>query len=242
MGPEQKRRKTQPSSEDENCFEGGQSEYLVNDGVLVEENEWDQITDEDYALPLTFHTKDDILRKLQEMKHLSRGGEVSDRVLEQSGSKSCSVGEVEGKPTKKARRSVEKFSGVAMEKRVRGGVKNGISSTGQIRKEVEREIKMEAVVEAEDSGKVKVTVADMERDERIWRHDSFEENSTLSGQPQLTDVVTKCRQPLLLHRPPRLGLSRLQKPSGIHDITIIKDISFNGDSEAECEVSFVKEE
>ena len=40
----------------------------------------------------------------------------------------------------------------------------------------------------------------------------------------------------------RLGLSRLQKPSGIHDITIIKDISFNEDSEAECEVSFVKEE
>lgn len=102
---------------------------------------------------------------------------------------------------------MEKFSGVAMEKRVRGGVKNGISSTGQIRKEVEREIKMEAVVEAEDSGKVKVTVADMERDERIWRHDSFEENSTLSGQPQLTDVVTKCRQPLLLHRPPRLFVS-----------------------------------
>ena len=71
--PEQKRRKTLPSSEDENCFEGGQSEYLVNNGVLVEENEWDQITDEDYALPLTFHPKDDILRKLQEMKHLSRG-------------------------------------------------------------------------------------------------------------------------------------------------------------------------
>jgi len=240
--PEQKRRKTQPSSEDENCFEGGQSEYLVNNGVLVEENEWDQITDEDYALPLTFHTKDDILRKLQEMKHLSRGGEVSDRVLEQSGSKSCSVGEVEGKPTKKARRSVEKFSGVAMEKRVRGGVKNEISNTGEIRKEVKREIKMEAVVEAGDSGKVKGTVADMERDERTWRHDSFEENSTLSGQPEQTDVVTKCRQPLLLHRPPRLGLSRLQKPSGIHDITIIKDISFNEDSEAECEVSFVKEE
>jgi len=252
--PEQKRRKTQPSSEDENCFEGGQSEYLVNNGVLVEENEWDQITDEDYALPLTFHTKDDILRKLQEMKHLSRGGEVSDGVLEQSGSKSCFVGEVEEQPTKKsqkcrgvnmkkgARRSVAKISGVAMEKKVRDGVENGISSTGEIRKEVKREIKMEAVVEAEDSGKVKVTVADMERDERIWRHDSFEENSTLSGQPQLTDVVTKCRQPLLLHRPPRLGLSRLQKPSGIHDITIIKDISFNGDSEAECEVSFVKEE
>merc|ERR1711928_164031 len=83
--------------------------------------------------------------------------------------------------------------------------------------------------------KVKGTVADMEWDERTWRHDSFEENSTLSGQPEQTDVVTKCRQPLLLHRPPRLGLSRLQKPSGIHDITIIKDISFNGDSEAECE-------
>ena len=125
-------------------------------------------------------------------------------MLEQSGSKSCSVGEVEGKPTKKARRSVEKFSGVAMEKRVRGGVKNGISSTGEIRKEVEREIKMEAVVEAGDFGKVKGTVADMERDERTWRPDSFEENSTLSGQPKQTDVVTKCSQPLLLHRPPRL--------------------------------------
>ena len=149
------------------------------------------------------------------------GGEVSDRVgsdrvLEQSVSKSCFVGEVEEQPTKKsqkcrgvnmekgARRSVEKLSGVAMKKSVRGGVENGISSTGEIRKEVKREIKMDALVEAEDSGKVKVTVADMERDERTWRHDSFEENSTLSGQPEHTDVVTKCHQPLLLHRPPRL--------------------------------------
>ena len=144
------------------------------------------------------------------------GGEVSDRVLEQSGSKSCFVGEVEEQPIKKsqkcrgvnmkkgARRSVAKISGVAMEKKVRDGVENGISSTGEIRKEVKREIKMEAVVEAGDSGKVKGTVADMERDERTWRPDSFEENSTLSGQPEQTDVVTKCRQPLLLHRPPRL--------------------------------------
>ena len=38
----------------------------------------------------------------------------------------------------------------------------------------------------------------------------------------------------------RLGLSRLQKPSGIHDITIIKDISFNEGSDSD--VSFIKEE
>ena len=38
----------------------------------------------------------------------------------------------------------------------------------------------------------------------------------------------------------RLGLSRLQKPSGIHDVTIIKDVSFNDDSDSD--VSFVKEE
>merc|ERR1711952_273730 len=77
------------------------------------------------------------------------GGEVSDRVgsdrvLEQSVSKSCFVGKVEEQPTKKsqkcrgvnmekgARRSVEKLSGVAMKKSVRGGVENGISSTGEI--------------------------------------------------------------------------------------------------------------
>ena len=40
----------------------------------------------------------------------------------------------------------------------------------------------------------------------------------------------------------RLGLSHLQKPSGIHDITIIKGISFNEDSQSDGEVSFIKEE
>ena len=44
---------------------------------------------------------------------------------------------------------------------------------------------------------------------------------------------------LLYHR---LGLSRLQKPSGIHDITIIKDISFNEGYQSDGEVSFIKEE
>ena len=93
--PEQKRRKTQPSSEDEKCFEGGQSEYLVNDGVLVEENEWDQITDEDYALPLTFHTKDDILRKLQEMQQANRGKFLchkQSKRLANTGAEDCNNG------------------------------------------------------------------------------------------------------------------------------------------------------
>ena len=40
----------------------------------------------------------------------------------------------------------------------------------------------------------------------------------------------------------RLGLSRLHKPSGIHDVTIIKDISFNEGSQSDGEVSFIKEE
>ena len=40
----------------------------------------------------------------------------------------------------------------------------------------------------------------------------------------------------------RLGLSRLHKPSGIHDVTIIKDISFNEGSQSDGEVPFIKEE
>ena len=44
----------------------------------------------------------------------------------------------------------------------------------------------------------------------------------------------------LLNFSDRLGLSRLQKPSGIHDITIVKDISFN--EESDSDVSFIKEE
>ena len=40
----------------------------------------------------------------------------------------------------------------------------------------------------------------------------------------------------------RLGLSRLHKPCGIHDVTIIKDISFNEGSQSDGEVPFIKEE
>ena len=75
--PEQKRRKTLQSCEEaEVCFEGGvENEHLVDEDAEVKNNDCDRSFDEGDALPLplTFHTKDDILRKLQEMQHANRG-------------------------------------------------------------------------------------------------------------------------------------------------------------------------
>merc|ERR1719221_582080 len=52
----------------------------------------------------------------------------------------------------------------------------------------------------------------------------FRQSPVKSPPPYQMDN-SHLHQPLLLHRAPRLGLSRLQKPCGIHDITIIKYIS-----------------
>ena len=73
--PEQKRRKTlQGCEEAEVRFQGGvENEHLDDKDVGDENNDCDKSSDEGDALPLTFHTKDDILRKLQEMQHANRG-------------------------------------------------------------------------------------------------------------------------------------------------------------------------
>jgi len=116
--------------------------------------------------------------------------------------------------------------------------------------EVKQEIKMEAVGETGHFRKLSHAASDKERGEGTRRRDSYEDDSAVEGNSKQddpgkeTDVKTRSHlhQPLLLHRAPRLGLSRLQKPSGIHDITIIKDISFDEASHSDCEVSFIKEE
>ena len=73
--PEQKRRKTlQGCEEAEVRFQGGvENEHLDDKDVGDENNDCDKSSDEGDVLPLTFHTKDDILRKLQEMQHANRG-------------------------------------------------------------------------------------------------------------------------------------------------------------------------
>merc|ERR550519_505672 len=80
--------------------------------------------------------------------------------------------------------------------------------------------------------------------EQTLRQDSFEDNSNMESKFKPEDSEkeggVKSHQPLLMHRAPRLGLSRLQKPSGIHDLTIIKDVSFNEGSDSD--VYFIKEE
>merc|ERR1712240_474725 len=146
-----------------------------------------------------------------------------------------------------------------MDKRLNRDVEKMSSSTGVDREEVKQEVKVEAVAEAGDTRKGIDAAADEEkteeetdrheeRREETCRYDSYEDISTVVGQSKQddsvkeADVMTRPHQPLLLHRAPRLGLSRLQKPSGIHDITIIKDISFDEASHSDCEVSFIKEE
>merc|ERR1712010_19547 len=89
----------------------------------------------------------------------------------------------------------------------------------------------------------------MEGDGESLRQDSYEDISTMESKSKQKDfgledgIVVKSYQPLalLLNRAPRLGLSRLQKPSGIHDTTIVKDVSFNKDYDYD-DVSFIKEE
>ena len=73
--PEQKRRKTLQSCEEaEVGFDAGaENKHVDNEDVVDENNDSNRSSDEDDALPLTFHTKDDILRKLQEMQHANRG-------------------------------------------------------------------------------------------------------------------------------------------------------------------------
>merc|ERR1719318_1949158 len=147
---------------------------------------------------------------------------------------------------KGTRNSMEKVRMVA----TKHGLRSGNSSTGETCQEVKQEIKMEAVGEAGHSKKLSNAASHKERDEGTRRLDSYEDDSVVVGNSKKddpgkeTDVKTRSHlhQPLLLHRAPRLGLSRLQKPSGIHDITIIKDISFDEASHSDCEVSFIKEE
>merc|ERR1719447_1499036 len=132
--------------------------------------------------------------------------------------------------------AIEKAFGIGveklrMDKRLNRDFEKMSSSTGVNREEVKQVVKVEAVAEAGDSRKVINAAADEERtEEDTCRHDSYEDISTVVGQDdpgKETEVMTRLHQPLLLHRAPRLGLSRLHKPSGIHDVTIIKDISFN---------------
>ena len=72
--PEQKRRKTLLCAEGGDCLEGRVGgENLVKKDVGGEDNDCVRDSDEDDALPLTFHNKDDILRKLEVLKQLNRG-------------------------------------------------------------------------------------------------------------------------------------------------------------------------
>jgi len=294
--PEQKRRKTLQSCEEaEVGFDAGaENKHVDNEDVVDENNDSNRSSDEDDALPLTFHTKDDILRKLQEMQHANRGAEdCNDGAPRRSSSKICPGGAVEQLAMKAkkcrgmnmeddSRSSVESFRRVAMDKEGHmnkslgnSGVKLTVvamdkafgigvkksrgmdkrlnrdfekmsSSTVVNREEVKQLVKVKAVAEAGDSRKVINAAADEERtEEETCRHDSYEDISTVVGQDdpgKETDVMTRLHQPLLLHRAPRLGLSRLHKPSGIHDFTIIKDISFNEGSQSDGEVPFIKEE
>merc|ERR1719357_374300 len=126
--PEQKRRKTLQSCEEaEVQFEGGvEDEHLDDEDVGDENND----CDEGDALPLTFHTKDDILRKLQEMQHANRGAEdCNDGAPKRSSSKICPNGAEEQLTMKakkcrgvnmdddsRSRSSVERSRRVAMDK------------------------------------------------------------------------------------------------------------------------------
>ena len=72
--PEQKRRKTLQSVGDGDCLERRvRGEQPANKDVVGEDRDYDRNSDEDDALPLTFHNKDDILRKLEVLKQLTRG-------------------------------------------------------------------------------------------------------------------------------------------------------------------------
>ena len=106
-----------------------------------------------------------------------------------------------------------------MDKRLNRDVEKMSSSTG-IQEEFKQEVKVEAVAEAGDPRKVIIAAADEERTEEetcrheergeeYYRHDSYEDISTVVGQSKQddsgreTDVMTRLHQPLLLHRAPR---------------------------------------
>ena len=74
-GPEQKRRRTLLSCEEaEVRFQGGvENEHLDDKDDGDVNNDCDKSSDEGDVLPLTFHTNDDILRKLQETQRTNRG-------------------------------------------------------------------------------------------------------------------------------------------------------------------------
>ena len=68
--PALKRRRTLAIHEVEDI----RMKVLVNDGVGAKVTEGNRSTDdEEEAMPLTFHTKEDLLRKLQGLHHLRRG-------------------------------------------------------------------------------------------------------------------------------------------------------------------------
>ena len=95
--PEQKRRKTLQSFEEaEVGFDAGaENKHVDNEDVVDENNDSNRSPDEDDALPLTFHTKDDILRKLQEMQQANRGKFLchkQSKRLANTGAEDCNNG------------------------------------------------------------------------------------------------------------------------------------------------------
>jgi len=191
--------------------------------------------DEEEALPLTFHTKEDLIRKLQGIQHLPRGDEVSHCQSMQSNS-------VTGRGEEGEKQWVERPRMVALEKGVdrhRRGDVRGQDMENVVKKELPCKAKEEVEFDRKSSEDNKLNHATKEGDDEGFRQDSYE-NKNNHDLGKEGGGLTRSYQPLLLHRAPRLGLSRLQKPSGIHDITIIKDTSFNEGSDSD--VSFIKEE
>jgi len=219
------------------------------DYVDVEVSEGNRSSeDEEEATPLTFHTKEDLIRKLQGIHRLSRGNEGSPREPLQSTRMTGFDGEGNEQLT-----MMESSSEVALEKRGRRHKRTAMRGQKEacledVVMKKEQLCKMEEQVEFGRGGS-KDKIFAMEGDEESLRQDSDEDISTMESKSKQKDfgledgIVVKSYQPLalLLNRAPRLGLSRLQKPSGIHDITIIKDVSFNKDYDYD-DVSFIKEE
>jgi len=214
------------------------NEQPANDDVGVEVTEGNRsMDDEEEAMPLTFHTKEDLLRKLQGLHHLRRGDHQSLESTRMTGfdgvgNKRLMMVERSSEGRRRQKRTVVREQEEAQEIR-----------EGEVVKK-EQLCKMKEEVEFGAGGSKKVKIIAKEGGEQTLRQDSFEDNSTMESKSKPEDSEkeggVKSHQPLLLHRAPRLGLSRLQKPSGIHDISIIKDVSFNEGSDSD--VSFIKEE
>ena len=95
--PEQKRRKTLQSFEEaEVGFDAGaENKHVDNEDVVDENNDSNRSSDEDDALPLTFHIKNGILRKLQEMQKVNRGKFLchkQSKRLANTGAEDCNNG------------------------------------------------------------------------------------------------------------------------------------------------------